>query len=66
MSFQTGACSNFIATIYLRCRVNDMPIPQYIFIVRPVSAIWPTLLTDNLRGGWSTIVSDYEMYEMVQ
>ena len=34
-----------------RCRVTDVPIPQWnIFIVRPVSAVRPSSVADNLRG----------------
>ena len=36
--------------------VNDEPIPQWnLFIVKPVSAVRPSSVTDNLRGRYHTI-----------
>ena len=41
--------------ILLRCRLNNVSIPQEFFIGRPVSAVGPSPVTDNLRGGYYTI-----------
>ena len=35
----------------MRCRVKNMPIPQKKLNVRPVSAVRPSSVTDNLRQG---------------
>ena len=39
-----------------KCRVIEVPIPQKIFIVRPVSAVRPSSVTDNLRGRYHSIL----------
>ena len=39
---------------------NDEPIPQEIFIVRPVSAVTPSSVTENLRLEYH-IMSGYVM-----
>ena len=36
-----------------RFRVIDVPMPQTMFIVRPVSAVKPSSVTANLRGTMS-------------
>ena len=33
--------------IRLRSRINNMPIPQKMFNVRTVSAVWPSSVTNN-------------------
>ena len=42
------------------CRVIDVPIPQQMFFVRPVSTVRPSSVNYNLRGRYHTI-SGYNM-----
>ena len=44
----------FLAIENKRCKVNDVPIPLKIDIVRLVSAAKPSSVTDNLRGKGET------------
>ena len=45
----------------IRCRVKDVPIPhKNVFIVRPVLAVRPSSVTDNLRGGYIILGHNYE------